>query len=110
MTWRLPFQLLSYCVALLLIGSILLSSGILPECHVFVGFELFISRILGKNKTTFQPLCLDILNILKRATSILRIPLTATIWNLSSIRKFPPHYFSIISFLFDFFSLPFSLP
>eukprot|EP01127_Copromyxa_protea_P013464 TRINITY_DN3638_c0_g1_i1.p1 TRINITY_DN3638_c0_g1~~TRINITY_DN3638_c0_g1_i1.p1 ORF type:complete len:805 (+),score=133.08 TRINITY_DN3638_c0_g1_i1:54-2468(+) len=39
-----------------------------------------------KNKATFQPLCLEILSILKRATSVLRIPLTATIWNLSSIR------------------------
>eukprot|EP01126_Amoeba_proteus_P039242 TRINITY_DN4126_c0_g1_i6.p1 TRINITY_DN4126_c0_g1~~TRINITY_DN4126_c0_g1_i6.p1 ORF type:complete len:295 (+),score=39.04 TRINITY_DN4126_c0_g1_i6:239-1123(+) len=39
-----------------------------------------------KNKITFQPLCLEILDILAKSTSILRIPLTATIWNLSSIR------------------------
>jgi serine/threonine protein kinase len=39
-----------------------------------------------KNKTVFQPLCRDILNVLKSATGVLRIPLTATIWNLSSIR------------------------
>jgi hypothetical protein len=34
----------------------------------------------------FQPLCRDILNVLKSASGVLRIPLTATIWNLSSIR------------------------
>eukprot|EP01126_Amoeba_proteus_P039243 TRINITY_DN4126_c0_g1_i9.p1 TRINITY_DN4126_c0_g1~~TRINITY_DN4126_c0_g1_i9.p1 ORF type:complete len:744 (+),score=122.21 TRINITY_DN4126_c0_g1_i9:83-2314(+) len=39
-----------------------------------------------KNKLTFQPMCLEILHILAKSTSILRIPLTATIWNLSSIR------------------------
>lgn len=42
--------------------------------------------LVGKNKTVFQPLCRDILNVLKSATGVLRIPLTATIWNLSSIR------------------------
>jgi hypothetical protein len=47
------------------------------------------SNFLGKNKTVFQPLCRDILNVLKTATGVLRIPLTATIWNLSSIRVFP---------------------
>jgi len=39
-----------------------------------------------KNKTVFQPMCLKILTVLKDSDGPLRVPLTATIWNLSSIR------------------------
>jgi hypothetical protein len=42
----------------------------------------------GKNSTLFQPLILDILNILKKAPPDLKIALAATIWGLSSFSEY----------------------